>query len=319
MIGKRLNYLWKYYKEYNFKCLTAYILSSLFPRSENALQWRKKILQYKHMAITKYLYAHYYSPLCEKSIQTKKNNTKQYDNCIWTAWLQGEENAPEVIRLTIASIRKNADGHPVIVLTEKNIEQYIEISASIKQKHEAGIIGHAHFTDIIRMKILEEYGGIWLDATTLLYEPIDAAAFSSMFYSVGFGIKNERFVSGSRWIIGLIGGCKDSKYLFIISKMLSSYWEEHNLPIDYFVFDYLVNILYQNNKCFHGVIDKLPQMDMPTYALRTIMNEVYNEQQLYRMISNHQMHILTYKYSYQKQTSNGEMTNFGYLFNKFLK
>ena len=318
MIGKRLKYLWKYYKEYNFKCLLALILSSLFPCSGDDSQWRKRILQYKHKVITKYLHVHYYLPLCKKNSQIMEKNIKRYDNCIWTAWLQGEENAPEVIRLTIASIRQNAGGHPVIVLTKNNIEQYVEISSLIKQKHDAGIMGHAHFADVIRMRILETYGGIWLDATTLLYESIDSAAFSSAFYSPGLSVKNERFISGSRWNVRFIGGCRDSEYLFIISEMLSSYWQEHNLPIDYFVFDYLLYIVYENDIQFHNIIDNSPQLNVPTHALIIIMNEAYSEQQLNSMMSNQQIYTLSYKFAYQTKTTDGKETNYGYLLKKYL-
>lgn len=319
MAGNRIGYLREYCKEYGARCTAAFILSSLFPYSGNGSPWRKKILKYQHKVIADYLDQHYYSPSQQNRPQQQQSGAGDYENCIWTAWLQGEENAPEVIRLTLASIRENADGHPVIVLTEDNIEQYIEVPAVIRQKHEAGILRHAHFADVVRMKILEKYGGIWLDATTLLYEPLAPEAFSSAFYSVGFKTKNERFITESRWIVRLIGGCRNSRYLSVISRMLSSYWEEHRLPIDYFVYDYLIYLVYRNDEAFRNVIDHLPQMDMPTNALRDIMNEAANEQQLKAVMSNHQMYTLSYKYDYRTRTADGSQTNYSFLLDRYIQ
>ncbi len=320
MTGKKLKYLFEYCREYGFRCLIALVLSSLFPYSGNGSQWRKRILKYQHRVIVDYLDRHYYSRSYSScSQQDCQPDTEDSDYCIWTAWLQGEENAPEVIRLTLASIRENAGGHSVVVLTENNIEQYIEVPAAIKRKHENGTMRHAHFADVVRMKILEKYGGIWLDATTLLYEPINENAFSSAFYSVGFMTKNERFITESRWIVRLIGGCRDSRYLSMISRMLSMYWEEHILPIDYFAFDYLIYLVYRNDRQFRSIVDQLPQMEMPTNMLRDVMNERFSRKQLNGIMTNHQMYTLSYKYDYRTRTPDGDRTNYDYLLERYLK
>ncbi len=318
MISKRLMNLLKYYKEFGIKCLQAHVLSSLFPYSRDTAQWRRRILKYKHKVISKYLQDHYYACTYDNVIEEEHTRGNQFKNCIWTAWLQGEDKAPEVIRLTLSSIRKNANGHPVIVLTENNIKQYIEIPAEIQKKHENGIMKHAHYADVVRMKILEQYGGIWLDATTLLYEPICEAAFSSVFFSVGFKEKDERFITDSKWIVRLMGGCRDSKYLSAISRMLSLYWKEHCMPIDYFVFDFLINLIYQNDERFHTIVDNLPQMDGSTNALRNIANEAYNREQINEIMMDHQMITLSYKCIYHKQTADGDKTNYSYLLDQYL-
>lgn len=57
---------------------------------------------------------------------------------IWVCWLQGEEQAPKLVRRCIASIRKNANGHPVNLLTEENIGRYLSIPRGILQKYRHG-------------------------------------------------------------------------------------------------------------------------------------------------------------------------------------
>lgn len=150
-----------YIKEYGIKCFVAVCLSKVFSYTDNGPQWKWNILQYKHKAIMQYLYKYSYIQEEDHSLENKSNNT-EYKNCIWTTWLQGEENAPEIIQLNLASIRKNSSGHSVIVITNENVNCFINIPESIMQKHLSGIIGHAHYSDIIRMMILAQYGGIWL-------------------------------------------------------------------------------------------------------------------------------------------------------------
>lgn len=43
---------------------------------------------------------------------------------IWMCWWQGEENAPEIVRACIDSVRRNASGHEVVVITDENLSDY---------------------------------------------------------------------------------------------------------------------------------------------------------------------------------------------------
>ena len=315
---KSIRYLFRYYKEYGIKCTFAFYLCMLFPYSNKKKgDWRQRILEYKYKTITNYLCKHYShtAEIKQESVACRNN----YSNCIWTAWLQGEENAPEVIRITLASMRENANGHPVIVISNENVEQYIDIPHAIKTKHESATMGHAHYADVIRMMILAKYGGIWLDATMLLHEPIPEEAFRCSFYSVGFkAISENKFISKNKWLVRVIGGNKGSVYLAAISGMLTNYWEEHNVAVDYFVFDYLIYLLYQNDHSFHLIIDNLHRMEHYTNELRKIINEPFSEKSLKELSIEKQVYTLTYREKYTQKTPEGHMTLYGYLFNHFL-
>ncbi len=314
---KKLLHLLRYYKEYGFRCTFAFFLSILFPYTNTKNGYlRRTIAQYKYKRLTNYL-DQYYS----KTAEFMPEQTSSESNCsntIWTAWLQGEQNAPEVIRLTLASIRTFANGHPVVVLSNDNVDQYIDMPQIIKLKHESGAMGHAHYADVIRMMILTQYGGLWLDATMLLHEPISEEAFECPFYSVGFKYcQGDKYISRNKWLVGIIGGYRNSIYLARISKMLSQFWEEHNIAIDYFVFDYFVFLLYQKDSSFRLLVDNLPQMVHYTHVLRKIINCPYKEEQLEKLYISDQIYCLTYRGKYIKTTQKGDMTFYGYLYNQF--
>lgn len=251
-----------------------------------------------------------------------KGHTNQYlyKEYIWTAWLQGEEKAPEVIRLSLASIRRNSNGHRVVVLSDKNIENYIELPETIINKYNEGIISNAHYTDIIRMMILKEYGGVWLDATMYLHEPIDERAFRDSFFSFGFQNNNKtRFVSEYRWIVGIIGGQLNSFFLSRISEMLTNYWLDHNLCIDYFVFDYLIAVLYESNRDFADQVDSLPRMKFNTNKLRDIIDSPYSKELLDTFMVHNQVYYLTYKRDYQRVNEQKQQTVYGFLCSQLLE
>lgn len=307
---------YQYFREYGFRCSLAFILSLLFPyHDKGKLSW--SLLQHKHNVLLKYLKKHYYHLALNSEVRSQKES--KYKDCIWTAWLQGEENAPESIRMTLASIRQNANGHQVIVLTNRCIDQFVEVPKKIKEKYKLGIIGNAHYADVVRMMVLAKYGGLWLDATTLLHEQVNEESFSNDFYSVAQpDSKPSRDVANHRWIVGIIGGMPESVYLARISSMLNAFWCEHIICIDYLVFDYLLAMLYHNDKSFSATVEALARMEYSSTALRRILNTPYDENTVSQLMIERQIYTITYKQYYFKSTPDGRETVYGHLYKSYL-
>ena len=262
---------WKYIHEFNLICFITNLLSTIIPYKNKGNRFAWFLLQKKHNSILRYLSRYYYKAVKE-DIHFFASDTEKYDRCIWTAWFQGEENAPEVIQLTLASIRKNANKHNVIVLTDENIHRYIDIPALIHKKYIDGTIAKAAYADIIRLMILARYGGIWVDATILMNSPFNETSYNMPFFSVGVDDDNSPFVSSNRWIAGIIGSKNNSKYSYILSKMFNSYWIDHDEYIDYFIIDYMITLLYNHDEDFKAIVDTFSKMKYHTNELRKVMN-----------------------------------------------
>ena len=300
-------------KEYGIICFYAKAIMKVSSHlKDKELQLR--ILKLKHKIIVEYLskkYCYIVDAINEKEINPSFN----YQKCIWTAWFQGESDAPEIIHLTISSMRNNSNGHRVIVLSNDNIDSYINIPDVIRQKVDEGVISLAHYSDIVRMMVLAKYGGVWLDATMFLSKPIDEKAFTDLFFSVGRIAPESKFVSNNKWIVGIIGGCKNSKYILMISKMLLAYWTEHNVCIDYFVFDYLIAALYYYDNGFKSLVDSIHRVKGYSFNLKSICNQPYDQDIIDCVLNKNDRYpeYLTYKYKYIKVTPDGKETNYGYL------
>ena len=100
----------------------------------------------------------------DKTYIEKEHKTS---DTIWICWFQGMDNAPDLVKKCYHSVVKNNPGKKVIVLTEKNISDYVTFPEYIVTKWKQGVITHTHMTDLLRLELLITYGGLWLDATVL--------------------------------------------------------------------------------------------------------------------------------------------------------
>lgn len=91
---------------------------------------------------------------------------------IWTAWLQGEASLPPLARRCIDSWRTMNPGWDVRVLdavTAKPFLQHVDVPP-----HRLAVLPIQKQSNILRMRLLTEQGGVWADATTLCLKPLDA-------------------------------------------------------------------------------------------------------------------------------------------------
>ena len=164
---------------------------------------------------------------------------------IWVCWLQGEENAPALVKKCISSIRQHANGHEVIILTENNIKKYIDIPEYIIENAQRGILSRTNFSDIVRFALLASYGGMWIDATFFLTQNLPESYFSYPIFSAAKQPepKDRRNVciSRYRWTTSFIGASDANNILFcFIRDFLYEYEKNEIVFIDYLLIDYLI-------------------------------------------------------------------------------
>lgn len=91
---------------------------------------------------------------------------------IWLFWYQGFDEAPQLVTRCVESIRKHANDYEVILLDKNNYAKWVELDKSIHDALEKNEIGLAHFSDFLRLKLLIEYGGVWIDPTVYMTDRI---------------------------------------------------------------------------------------------------------------------------------------------------
>lgn len=84
---------------------------------------------------------------------------------IWFLWLQGISSAPFVVQKCYESWRVHNRNWEIILLDNGNVRNYVDLPA-IKMTDQA-------FSNVIRINLLAQYGGVWVDATCFCNKPLD--------------------------------------------------------------------------------------------------------------------------------------------------
>lgn len=234
---------------------------------------------------------------------------------IWVFWWSGEDAAPDIVKACIRSIRENANGHEVIFLDKDTYSDYVSIPESVQKKHNEGIIGHAHYFDLIRLSLLAQYGGMWIDATVFLSQPIPSEIFSQPFYSLKTYTRDADYISKSRWCGYFLAGSSDFPLFSFTRDCLIAYWERRDVIIDYLLMDYIFALAYEHMEEVKKAIDSLCDNNTKHGTLMSEINAPYSEE-LFNMLRAGDTFASKLSWRYGNPvayTSKGELTNYGYL------
>lgn len=89
---------------------------------------------------------------------------------IWFSWLQGIEQAPYVVQRCHDSWSERNPGWAVRLVDQKLAEEATCIDFSTGNLAR---LSPTHRSDLIRLKLLSDFGGVWADATTFCVQPLD--------------------------------------------------------------------------------------------------------------------------------------------------
>lgn len=225
-------------------------------------------------------------------------------NYVWFLWMQGIDNAPEIIKKCYCSVCQHMVGRNIILLTEKNIQDYVSIPIYIWEKYEKGLITRTHLSDLIRIALLAEYGGIWIDSTVYCSPSMQIPTFMTdsklfIFQNLKPGA-DASVLNCSSWYIAAES---HNHIILAIRELLWKYWEKENKLIDYFLLHHFMMIV-----CKYYPVEwkEIPQYSnsMP-HVLLLNMFESHKQETLDLILSNCPFHKLTYKFSEQNISKPG--------------
>lgn len=234
---------------------------------------------------------------------------------IWLFWMQGEENMPSVAKLCLEYLRKNANSHPVIVITKDNIKNYVTIPNRVYNLWGKGNITTTHFSDILRLALLSQHGGFWADATMLITRPIPEEIFNSSLFT----IKTQPFgyyVSKCRWTGFCIASREKGMLVTNAYQMLIDYWNNTDIQIDYFILDYIFDILYKENEIIQEDIDKIPYTNENLHQINPILCDNYDEKLFAELTKDTYMFKLSWKTYSTEQLTKNPNNYYNHLLNK---
>ncbi len=232
---------------------------------------------------------------------------------IWQCWLQGKEQAPDIIRACLHSVQKYQPKHTIKVLDMHTVHDFIHIPQYILDKFHQNIIPPAHFTDYIRVALLAKYGGTWIDATIFLSESIPNTLLKEDFFAYKFppwcGLPKKtlpdfaRIFSGhtrdidkrcfSNW---LIHAKANNRLMQLTQAFLEEYWAKENTLFDYYMFHlFCTYAILQDSLCQESFVHMVEASNAYPHLLQQCLLQPYDEK-LYTSIKNATpVHKLTHK------------------------
>jgi len=156
-------------------------------------------------------------------------------NAVWVCWLQGMERAPPVVQACFASVRRHVHDQEIVVVTAENFTDYVTLPADLTEKWKAGVITHTHFSDVLRVALLAEHGGLWLDATVFCSRPVPAWIIDvDLFvYRKLSPASTGRIAPMSSWLISANAA---NPIISLTRDLLYDYWSRSDYLADYFMF-----------------------------------------------------------------------------------
>lgn len=238
----------------------------------------------------------------KRNIKTKINNTHIPSKKIkvFTYW-HSSRNLPPIVSLCRKSLQKyiEKDKFDLIILNENNYTNWTDFRKSDIKTN----LTQAHFTDILRLKLLEQWGGFWLDATCLLTQD---------FYQATEHIRaQEQFLfvyDTSRTGTWFIYSNPQNKIIPMISKAISLWWSKECYLTNYFMLHDIIEMFYWVDSGYHKSWNKMLKTS-PENALALLKN--YNQTVLKedfdKFLCGSFIHKLTYKYKADQIVKNSPL------------
>lgn len=224
------------------------------------------------------------------------NADVQENQTIFMYWKQGWDNAPVLVKKCLCSVEKNRNGHPLVLLDENNINDYIKLPQFIEQYHSEGKIKEALYSDMLRISLLETYGGYWLDATCLLTSPIPSIIEKSAFFMFSNALLPEWSspIKGSNWFI-----CskKGNLLLGAVKNFLFNYWKHKTYLVNYYIFHICLSAIVDSCKQYQDIWKTKPYIcNMNPHVLQFSFAEEFQQEKYDFILSQSFVHKLTYKF-----------------------
>jgi hypothetical protein len=179
---------------------------------------------------------------------------------IFILWCQGWENAKWLNKQVAESWEINNPGWKVHYIDLDNLKDYVNDIDYIYDTNKD--ISPQAKSDIIRLSLLKNYGGVWTDATMLCMQPLDIWVYEAvepagLWMYHGHGAEMNKEIGPASWFI------ISKKEGYMINKWkeeCDKYWNNNNDTSNYNWMDSLFKQLFYENDIFKELWLKSPYL-----------------------------------------------------------
>ena len=209
--------------------------------------------------------------------ELKRTETEFIPKNIWIFWWQGLENINPLVRCCIDRFR-SVDGFEVNIITKDNINKFIKID-DILYLYETGKIFIQTLSDIVRLRILRKFGGIYCDATIYLANKqyFESIVSDFSFYSNHIlGYDPAACVSKGMYSGFFLATFKGNPLFEFADDCMTFFLKKHEGIINYLQIDYTLMTGYYNIPYIKEMIDAIPYNNPDIWWLSSVLESPFN-------------------------------------------
>lgn len=212
---------------------------------------------------------------------------------IWWLWYQGLEDAPPIVKKCWESVNNYKGEYELITLDNKNLYEYVNLPATILEKRKKGIIGDAHFSDLCRLSLLKNYGGVWIDATVLMTGEIpEFIKKQNLFFFQSSNI-DQNFSCMSNWFIK---AQSNNYFIDALYRSIIEYWEKNSHVLDYYIFHMFAKLLVEQDAVCQSMLTNMAYLsNAQPHVLQNLLKEKFSISQWESVLFCSFVHKLTYR------------------------
>lgn len=278
---------------------------------DKKIKWADKLNEYRIGKL-----ADEFSDYIQQQLQKRKYNNKEKkkSKIVWFFWWQGNQDEIPMIKMCLNSIKNNLPkGSKMIVISRDNLDEYLKLPAHIIEKIDNKTITLTHLSDIIRVSLLSQWGGCWLDATVFALRP-----YPYVFENEIWTIKrydNNIYIPKGRWTGFAMGGYSNCILFDLMKDLFEEYWRRYDVLIDFFLIDLFIELLYRTVPEVKNLIDEIPYNNQQVQKLWPILSEEYNEENFIDLTKDTDFYKLSWRIKVES-TKENKCTIYGKLLSK---
>ncbi len=234
----------------------------------------------------------------KESYTQKASGSGEMPKIIWFSWLQGMDNAPEIVKACLASQKEHLPDYEFRIVDLDNFRQWVELPEYVERKFCKGLIPPASYSDLLRLALLKKYGGVWMDASVYCsgfgndklrsrWESIMSSGFTVFRYFR----RGHREASGlSNWFIAAV---PDHVVVVSVLDMLLAYWRDFDCLVDYYVFHQFLGLALRE---FPEVVANMPRENSyHSILLGDALGRTFREEDWKDLVEHVSIHKMNYR------------------------
>lgn len=170
---------------------------------------------------------------------------------IWLFWAQGLDAAPKTVQLCVDSWKRHHPGWDLTIVTDATLADHLD------RRRYPATISLNHLANMLRVHLLRDHGGVWVDATSFCTRPLDHWLPPLM--EAGF-FAYSRPTPGRIMANWFISSEPSGVLITRLVEAVERYWRGRTEASDYFWFHYTFEWLTLTDRTFRRHWDAVPKL-----------------------------------------------------------